>query len=949
MHELIKYRQVKKVKKIKQKLSTIILSTMLLTNLFAGMKAPLQVEAASYTGYSNLTASWKSFKGAEKLYSSKYDGYFSASETVTDSDFYGEIPRQSVSWRDGPNTLLGSKTITQYQSGSLPSREKPYNTTQLQNDANAQFSGKTISYNSGGYSGTLRPSGNASITTTSSNQTGRRSWATGSSTKYTTDINGGTSAFSSTITGTVWDSHYSKNVSGSISRKSVTWTGNREYEHLNGKTGNETWRITPFYFVAFPSNLNLRSSPGGSLVGTISSGTQLRYAGETSGRWVKLFYGSGTAWASSGDGPVPNYEADKYSVGTNRVYRHRVGSSYQTVSWAKPTASGSTMYVGGSSFSLSKTGRLLVSGDYSNTDIHAATVKNINAVRVSHFGIPSFAYHASNSSTYRSYITDYATVYWSNAPRATNTTAYSGWSDVSWELKSGAPNLADGGYITSGGNATWVGRVADGSLPSLLDSRWMQTYNAWFSTLNTIDSAGDNIYSSMAWTSFNDNTYRKQVSTLTSKTYRKEYTASYSGYINLPDIQRDSFSLSQRFTGTVYRYGVNSYYGEPTYSGYAYQRIKGAISSSKLTKFDNLMIHDIQSYDSGITGVKAELILNGSVVRTLDSTSKNSVSGPHTKFNPITINLDENFKDGNYTVRLTTMRGSTRVKAMNMYFQLNTSFSVSQPSLDSTVSVGGTYTASATGPRHTKDMDFTFTFDVKVGAKTYSKGTKVPATISGSSTKTGRVTFSVPSQTTPAGTHSVTVLGTSTPDNYTDTKSRNVQFINLDFGGLQLRQRYLGSNIVNNTVYTGPLGSPAEVKTGYKNTLRVYHSNASVIEVEFYYGSNPVNNVKFSTNHGDLVRYSGTLTTSTSQTLYSGDRTSDHKATVVAANPSAGYVDIGFILAQSPTHSDFNRVYSVKVTVYNQYDQVINTTHGRNFIKVIGSRLKDTKDNNNNR
>lgn len=618
---------------------------------------------------------------------------------------------------------------------------------------------------------------------------------------------------------------------------------------------------------------------------------------------------------------------------------------------------------------------------------------------------PQLAWYSGNSTYYHTAASGNIRYEYSNPPRLNNDTGYGGYGaifdglrnvvkynnrfyrvlrytnnggslsryqDSSGTISTTVVGMSSLNYLpfqpTGSGSRTDTDANTNSYLETgmdVFDYGMVMTYNGWSTTLPGVRAVATD---AQKYSVNESGSYRRFAHATYTKTASKEVSGDYSGSVALDDIAAGTNTLNQVYEGTIYQNGYQNYEATPSYAGTLYQRLKARLDNYAVTptykKYDTIYLNDIQTYDNNITRIRVRVKNQaGTTLNGMDTYINTPHSNPttyHKRWPVQELVLSELIPDTpsgqNYYVEVSSYNGATQVKTMNLPFRLQTAFTIDQPTISSKfLYVGESYTINVSGPRHTDKIDIFFPF-----AHIAPNGTEITAnswvTIpranlpynSVTGKRTGSYTFTV-SENQPASNmlFDMEVRGTSITDNYTHSMYlTNIHLRTLRIIGLEMKTVKWTPSEIRNINLKGPVASPIHVKTGYINTLQVEHRNAGRLELEFFVGNTPVNDIEFNTTSGTMVRYSGTLLNSTSAVI-NGENPNDHKITVAVSNPAYRYVDISFILPQVFRDSNIGNIISVKIKAYDEYGYVINNTYGDKFMLIVGSEKKDREDPNN--
>lgn len=639
---------------------------------------------------------------------------------------------------------------------------------------------------------------------------------------------------------------------------------------------------------------------------------------------------------------------------------------------------------------------------YSSDFNEANVITRYGATNLASYGGASSAaqlgWYGGSSTTYNTAATNNQTYSYSNAPRLNNDTGYVGYAAVfdglKNSLRSGSisytalnygnyasvksraadgtiPNISSWGipFIASSGSETDIQETVDTSMKSYVEDKaevfdygFVTTYNGWLGAVHSLGSA---------YTQYSINeagTHRRMANQTYTKTYSRGVSASYSGSIALDNIPAGTVSSTQYYSGTITQSGTTVYTATPTYSGNAYQRIKSDIDKnipSRYQKYETLYVHDIQTYDDGVTSVVVDVLNNAKVpfagmTRTMNSSVNTNGYRKQWAVQPFVLadTMPDTPAGQNYYTRTRSYNASgTLLATSEIPFILRTDFTINDPVISSEVLyIGEDYHIDVAGPRHTNSIWITFPFPTlnssgtEVAANTgISVPLSVPDVVTG--VRTGTYNFQVSPTQNVSGTYDISIEGRSITDNHLSTKTiddvdvRIMRIVNLEFVS-----RRINPTTISPVAISGPVASPIAIQADYINNLQIEQRQAKIIELEFYVNNTPINNVLFISPDGDLVRHPGVRTTyDMTEAAYTlGDNRADHKATLILNNPNDNYVDISFVIPRVFRDTNMGSIISIKITAYDEYGYIINTTEGDKFLTIVGSEYRDDRDDPNN-
>ena len=167
----------------------------------------------------------------------------------------------------------------------------------------------------------------------------------------------------------------------------------------------------------------------------------------------------------------------------------------------------------------------------------------------------------------------------------------------------------------------------------------------------------------------------------------------------------------------------------------------------------------------------------------------------------------------------------------------------------------------------------------------------------------------------------------------------------LEILGLSCIKRTLGIEKVDTTKVSGPVTNPLEILVNAENTLQLDCSGAKMAELSFYVGNEKVNNIKFkNTNAKKFVTYNDTLYKYDASVIKDGDNGEDNKVAMITNNSEEDEsLNVTFVL---PKEVKEDSIISIKIVLYDDEGNTINTELGNNFFVVKGSLQKKWNINN---
>ena len=158
-------------------------------------------------------------------------------------------------------------------------------------------------------------------------------------------------------------------------------------------------------------------------------------------------------------------------------------------------------------------------------------------------------------------------------------------------------------------------------------------------------------------------------------------------------------------------------------------------------------------------------------------------------------------------------------------------------------------------------------------------------------------------------------------------------------------KRTLGIEKVDTTKVSGPVTNPLEILVNAENTLQLDCSGAKMAELSFYVGNEKVNNIKFkNTNAKKFVTYNDTLYKYDASVIKDGDNGEDNKVAMITNNSEEDEsLNVTFVL---PKEVKEDSIISIKIVLYDDEGNTINTELGNNFFVVKGSLQKKWNINN---
>ena len=142
----------------------------------------------------------------------------------------------------------------------------------------------------------------------------------------------------------------------------------------------------------------------------------------------------------------------------------------------------------------------------------------------------------------------------------------------------------------------------------------------------------------------------------------------------------------------------------------------------------------------------------------------------------------------------------------------------------------------------------------------------------------------------------------------------------------------------------GPITNPLFIYTNTLTGMEIESIGASLLEVEFYKNSVPIDNIIFTSKDTQLVNYDGVITLYDEKKLRPGDKANDNKVTLKVKDPNKTNTNtFDFIL---PTSVEPKSIISMKLTCYNEGGNKINNDLGKRFFIIRGNPYKDININN---